>query len=234
MNNRFLWALSAAGEEMPLLEELWVYFLDTYYYHETVLEHLNMDGSSFAMVRMIVIGLIIGLCLAAYAAVFNKRVWGGFVHQLLREECLSPETGKTLPELRCAQKLWLRYGVRCGTNLRRVVRCREEEDYLRRMEEERATYEEKRKLDPSLPKKFKETPFRVDPDTHHFYIPEELKYMADVKFAQKGNTWLGAVIFTVVMVIVGFALLMALPYLLSLINDLVGGFAAPGSDQILS
>ena len=224
MSNRFLTALTAAEEKLPLWKELWIYFYETYFTNDTVYEHLNMDGGSFNTVRNIILGLLIGLSLAAFAAVFNKRVWGDFVRLLLREDCLSAERGKTLPELNCAHKLWLRYGVSRGVNLRRVVRCREEEDYLRDVTEQEATYEEKRAVDPFLPKKFRPKPFRVNPDTHHFYIPEEMKYMADVKFEKKGSTWLGAVVFTLVMVVVAFALLMVLPYLLSLVNDFVGAF----------
>lgn len=234
MHYPFVAALRTADENMPLLKELWLYFLDTYFYNETAYEYLNMDGSSFVTVRNIVIGVLIGLCFAGFAAVFNKRIWGDFVRLLLREECLSAESGKTLPELNCAHKLWLRYGVKRGVNLRRVVRCREEEDYLREIGEREAAYAEKRREDPSLPKRLRVKPFRVDPDSHHFYIPEEMKYMADVKFEKKGNTWLGAVLFVVILVIVGFAVLMVLPYLLSLLNDLVGSFRSAGSDQILS
>ncbi len=234
MQNHFLVALRTAEENMPLWKELWFYFLETYFYNETAYEYLNMDGSSFATLRNIVIGILIGVCIAGFAAVFNKRIWGDFVRLLLREECLTPERGKTLPELNCAHKLWLRFGVKRGVNLRRVVRCREEEDYLREIAEEEAAHAEKRKENPSLPKRIRSKPFRVDPDAHHFYIPEEMKYMADVKFEKKGNTWLGAVLFVVIMAIVGFVFLMVLPYLLSLLNDLVGSFQSAGSDQILT
>ncbi len=234
MYNRILVSLRATEESMPLWKELWLYFLDTYFYNETTYEYLNMDGSSFVVVRNIVIGLTIGLCFAGFAAVFNKRIWGDFVRLLLREECLSPEQGKTLPELNSAHKLWLRFGVSRGTNLRRVVRCREEETYLNSIAEEERAYDERRREDPTLPKRRPSKPFRVHPDIHHFYIPEEMKYMADVKFEKKGSSWLGAVLFSVVMVVVGFAVLMVLPYLLSLLNDLVGGFQSAGSDQILT
>ena len=234
MGNHFLAALRISEENLPLWKELWLYFLDTYFYRETVYEHLNMDGDSFAMLRTIVLGVVIGLCIAGFMAVFNKRIWGDFVRLLLREDCLSAESAKSLPELNCAHKLWIRYGVRRGVNLRRVVRCREEEDALREFAAREQEYAERRKEDPALPKKMPKKPFRVDPDTHHFYIPEDMKYMADVKFEKKGSTWAGAILFSLVMVVVGFAVLMLLPYLLSLVNDLVGGFRSVGSNQILS
>ena len=74
----------------------------------------------------------------------------------------------------------------------------------------------------------------MDPDAHHFYIPEEMKYTADVKFEKKGSTWLGAILFVAVAIVIGFVLLLVLPYLLSLLNDFVGAFQSGGSDQILT
>jgi hypothetical protein len=62
----------------------------------------------------------------------------------------------------------------------------------------------------------------VDPDAHHFYIPEDMKYMADVKFEGKGNTWRSAIAFAILMIVLMLVLLGFLPYILSLLNDFVG------------
>ena len=71
----------------------------------------------------------LGLAAAGFLAVFNKQINGAFVERLLREGCMSPESAKTLPELDLADKLMLRYGVSHSVDLRRVVKCREEEEY---------------------------------------------------------------------------------------------------------
>ena len=196
-------------------------------------ENLNMEGGSLISVQSIVIGLFIGMTLAGFGAVFNKRVLGGFVRLLLKEECLSPEVGKTLPELNYADKLVLRYAVRRSVTLRRVVRCREEEEYLRQMAEMQEHYAEHRAEDPSLPKRFRQKPFRVDPDAHHFYIPEDLKYTAEVKFEQKGTTWLGAILFVILMAAACVAVLQVLPYILGLVDELASGFSSSDSGNIL-
>ena len=188
---------------------------------ETQYEHLGNGAGSMTSLPMIIIGIFIGLALAAFASVFNKRVLGDYVRELLREEALSAESAKTLAELGYERKSVIRYSVRKGVNLRRVVRCREEEEYLAAIEAKREEYEEKRKSDPSLPK-FKAEPFRVDADEHHFYIPEEMKYMADIKFEKKGSTWLGAFVFIVVLAIAFVLLMLALPYILSVLNDWFG------------
>ena len=46
--------------------------------------------------------------------------------------------------------------------------------------------------------------------------------MADIKFEKKGTSWLGAIIFTVIMAIAFVAVMVALPYILNVVNDIVG------------
>lgn len=209
-------------------ENVWNYLTDNGTY-----DHLNMNGNALISVRLIIVGLFIGVGVAAFVSVFNKRILGGFVRKLLREECLSAESGKTLPELGYADKLSVRNGLRRGVTLRRVVRCREEEEHLARMAELEASCEERRRSDPSLPSKFSPEPFRVDPDRHHFYIPEELRYKADVKFEQKGTTWGGAVVCVILLAIGLVAVLLVFPKILELIDDLIGAFRSIGSDRVL-
>ncbi|MBE6546101.1 MAG: hypothetical protein E7668_01505 [Ruminococcaceae bacterium] len=216
----------AAEQGLSLWQELWQYFYETYFTDETVYEHLNMGGGSLISVRNIIFGLFFGLVVAGFAVVFNKRVPGGFVRLLLKEACLSPETGRTLPELNSAHKLYIRYAVRRSVSLRRVVKCREEEDYLAEEAAEEEAYAKRREEDPSLPKHRRVKPFRIDPDRHHFYIPEEMKYTAEIKFEKKGTTWWGAVCFAVIMLIVFVLVLVALPQILEVLNDFVGSIGA--------
>ena len=120
-----------------------------------------------------------------------------------------PDDGKTLPELNLADKLILRRAVRSSVTLRRVVRCREEEEFFKEQEE---------KSSKKLPD------FRIDPDIHHFYIPEDLKYTADIKFEGKGTTWPGAIVFALCMIILMMVALVFLPDILQFVNNFVGTF----------
>ncbi|MBQ8849646.1 MAG: hypothetical protein IJ011_04875 [Clostridia bacterium] len=212
--------LLTAGADKSLIEELWEYFVDTYIYNETTYENLDFGGMFSA--QTLVIGLFLGLAIAGFAAVFNKQIHGAFVSKLISEGCLSPESAKTLPELDAADKLVLRYGVRRGVNLRRVVRCREEEEYNAESEQKAAEYAEMRKENPKLPKNFTPKPFRVDPDSHHFYIPEDMKYMAEVKFNRKGNSWWSAWVFGALILVALVVLIIFLPNILNLIDEFVG------------
>ncbi len=218
--------LLTAGAEEPLLSKLWYFFFDNYISGEAVYENLSFGG--MISPQLVVIGLFLGLCAAGLAAVFNKRVLGGFVNILLSRGCLSGESALSLPELDCAHKLSIRYGVRRGVNLRRVVRCREEEEYLAESEKKALEYEKMREENPKLPKKFVPKPFKVDPDVHHFYIPEDMRFTAETKFSQKGNSWAGAVIYIVFMLAVLAVLLVFLPDILSFLDAFVGELRGNG------
>ena len=80
---------------------------------------------------------------------------------------------------------------------------------------------------------FKEESFEIDPDNDHFYIPEDMKYMADIKFESKGTTLLGAIIFTVIMIIVMFVIIYFLPDIFGMIDSIAGGFSNAGKSNIL-
>ena len=212
--------LLKVGSEQPLIEELWEYFVETYITNERVYENLDFGG--LFSVQTLVIGIFIGLAIAAFASVINKQVNGAFVTRLIDEGCLSPESAKTLPELDSADKLMLRYGLVRGVNLRRVVKCREEEEHLAESRKKADEYAAMRLENPKLPKTFTPKPFKVDPDRHHFYIPEDMKYTAEVKFSRKGNSVWGAVLYSVLILIALVVLIVFLPYLLGLLDDAIG------------
>ena len=212
--------LLKAGSEQPLIEELWEYFVDTYINNETTYENLDFGG--LFSVQTLVIGLFLGLAAAGFVAVFNKQINGAFVERLMREGCVSPESAKSLPELDLADKLTLRYAVSRGVNLRRVVKCREEAEYDAESAQKAEEYAEMRKENPRLPKQFTPKPFKVDPDAHHFYIPEDMKYMAEVKFDRKGNSWWSAVIYAAVILVALVALIVFLPNILNLLDEFIG------------
>ena len=186
MNSMFWMALDAGGGFFSSLKKLWNAFYDTYLTDRTY-ENLSLGSGSLISVRTIVIGIFLGIALALLVSVYHKRFLGALVRKLTCEGICSAELAKSLPELGVADRLLLRSAVKRSVSLRRVVRCREEEEFYRAQEEAKLAHEEKRKTDRSL-KKFRYSDFRVDPDAHHFYVPEELKYTAEIKFDSKGTS----------------------------------------------
>ncbi len=213
---------------------IWTSFRDAFLTEGTY-ENLSSD-SMLSLLPWIVIGMFVGIAIAFVITVFTKRVLGEMVRKLLVDEVLSAETAKSLEELGFTKSFFLHRAVRGNVSLRRVVRCREEEEFLLASEEEIAAYEEARKNDPSLKKRKKMKEFRVDPKTHHFYIPEECRNMASVKFDQKGTS-IGALIFWLVLLLIFLiVLLIALPWIMKMIDSFVGTMktaATPTNDKIV-
>lgn len=236
MKKLFFTALTVIETEseldMPLHKELWQYFYETYINPSEYYENLGADSSTMLSVRLIIFGLFIGLSLASFAAVFNKRVLGNVVRKLLAAEALSPDRAMTLEELGYENNPLIWLALKKSTSLRRVVKCREEVAYDQDMEKKRLEYDTRRKSGEKLPR-FKETSYKIDILSDAFYIPEDMKYMADVKFEKKGTTWLGASLTVVVMAVILVALMVAMPHIFELLDSFAAGFDSSGNSKIL-
>ncbi len=216
--------LVAESEKPSLWEEIWGYLYENYFSADSVyFENLNFGGGTMINIRNIILGLFIGVIIASVIMIIDKRVLGSFVRSLIKEECLSPDSAKTLADLGFAAKYTIRNGVRRSTALRSVVRCREEEEFNSALEAQRAEYEERRKTETELPP-FKEAVYRPNPDTDHFYIPEEKKYSADMRFEKKGTSWLTLVFIIIALIFIFAILLFAIPELLKLLDSFAGSF----------
>ena len=222
-----------AAEEPSFLAQLWNDFITTFVTNEVYYPNLGLEGgSSLFSLKLMILGLFIGLSLASFGALYDKRVLGEAVRAILRKEAYTPETAVTLVELGYARNSIVRHSVRKSVTLRRVVRCVEEEKFLAEQEQRRIEHEEKRKNDKSLGR-FRELDYTFDLENDHFYIPEEIRYTADVKFEKKGSSWIGAIVFTLVMLVVYVILLICLPDILEILNDFAANFAPKGPKNMI-
>lgn len=219
----FFGSVLSSGEP-SLWREIWDYIYYNYFSPDAmVFENLNFGSSAIVTMRNIVLGLLIGIIVASLFIVIDKRVLGAFVRRLLAEDCTSADKAKRLCELGFATKHVIRNGVRRGSTLRSVVRCREEEEYNASLAQQRESYEARRAEDKSLPP-FREAPYAVNADEDHFYIPEEKKYSAELRFEKKGTTWLGFAMVIVIALVSFVVLMFALPEMLKVIDSFVGSF----------
>lgn len=216
-------AIAATGgtsfwDEIRQIFETWYASLDASQY-----EHLGFGTGSMISIPIIVIGICIGLVVAAGFACYDKNRLGGFVRALVRAECLSPEGAKTLDELGYGRGAGagIRGSLKHGTVLRRVVRCVERETYDADVEAARLAYIEKTGSE----KGFDFPLFVMDFDTAHFYIPEEEHYRAEVRFEQKGSGWRAMLLVVLVAVAVAALLLFFLPEILQMLDNMIGMMA---------
>ena len=212
------------AEEKSLIAELWEYFTEKYFNPDPVyLENFGGGSSRIVSLRLIIIGITLGFCVASILTLIDKKHLGGLVRHMLSEDCVGPENAKTLSELGYSKNTAVRGSLKKGSVLRKWVRCVEEDVYREEIEKKRQEYELKARNNPKA-KPFKEVEFKRDPNCHHFYIDEEKKYSASIKFDSKGTNVVSAIMVMVISVFICALLCYVVPDMLTLFDNFVSGF----------
>lgn len=176
------------------VNEFWEYIADNFFSTEMPhYENFTIQSNALFSIRWVIVGLAIGIIIAAISTVYNKRYLGDFIRLLIYRECLDVQSSKTLAELECARSTGVRNSIKTGGHLERWVRCAEEDQFYATLEQQRIEHDELHK-DDKHPPKFREPVFKRDCNTMHFYLPAELKESAEIKFDAKGANWLGVII----------------------------------------
>ena len=203
--------LAATGGGKSLLEELWDYFIATYFESGAIYPNLGLGGGSGLPLISIVFGLFFGIIMASVLVVYDKRVTGGLVRQILYSGAIGKENAKTLDELDIGRASQGAKSLRRSAYIKKIVRCVEEEAFYAELTERAAEYEKKRAEDSSMPKfKYAE------------YVPEEKKYTAETKYSNAATKWYSIPVAVVIAFVLSFILMLALPYLLTLIDQMIG------------
>lgn len=211
-------------EEVSLFEYLWNYFVDLFIYPENIVfDNLNLSLDTMIAVRNILVGLFVGVIVASLSMMHTKRVLGNFVRKLLSDEILSEDAAVRLAETGYVTNFSIRNALKHGNTLRCVVRCREEEEHKRKMAEAELEYEEKRKSEPNLPP-FVPTVYKVDVDADHFYIDDQKKYQAEMRFDKKGTNWVIFAGVIILLILLFCGLMLLIPEILELIDSIAGVF----------
>jgi hypothetical protein len=214
--NRIPLSLLFAYEEgqnvfLEALKELFEYIKTEYFtidYGEY--SNLGIYGSNpgGVSVEAIIIFGMLGMIAACFMGSFNKGTIGGFVRTLIRNNCLSVESAKTLEELGYLKNSAVRAALKNGY-LKKFVHCVEDDQGLLRSSENKNG--------------------TVAFNDAHFYIPEEDKYKAEVRFEGKKTHPFTYVIMIVAAVAITVFLISILPDILSVLDGFVGA-AKPGSN----
>ena len=204
--------------EPSLWEELWAYFRDTYFSAVDGRYQNLRFGSGVVTMGGIILGLFVGVVIAAGIVCYDKNRLGAFVRAITREQCLWPEKAKTLHELGFARNGAVKHSLRSQNHLGRIVRCVERDRYEAEVEAARAAHVEQNGSDEG----FFMPPYRINFEEDHFYIPDEEHYRAEIRYDNKGSSW-RAFLLVLVIAIVGAAFLFfLLPEMLQLVDNLLG------------
>ncbi|MBR5615493.1 MAG: hypothetical protein IKW66_01605 [Clostridia bacterium] len=215
-------ATLSSSDEPTLLRELWDYFIEKYFtvrFEQYNYQNISVRANGLLSAQAIIIAFFIGLIIAAGLAMFQKRTLGDLVRALDRENANEPARAMTLEQLGLIRNTAIKQDLRHGTALRRVVRCVEEEEYLASMADKKAAFEADEQ---NKGKKWKDIPFRYDFYNHHFYIPAELMFGADVHFDKKGSNPLVFAFTVVLFIVVASLVCYLLPEMLQLADNFIG------------
>ena len=161
---------------------------------------LAMSYTATKTLTTIVIAVCVGVILAALYNFYVRRVPGGVVRLLLSRGALSPETALSAEELGLLNKPFSLWELMRGITLRRLLAIAPGSAE----EEESADNEE--------------APITAKT---RFYIPEDKKERAEIRFNQEGNGVLGLVLTCVLSVVLGFLLLKLIPLALSMMEGIL-------------
>ena len=199
--------------------DLWSYIVDNFFSTEMpYYENFNVQSNALFSMRGLIVGITIGIIFASISTVYNKRYLGDFIRLLIYRDCLDSSRARTLAELECDRSAGVRSAIKAGGCLSRWVRCAEEDQFYAEQEQQRIDHEELHK-DEKHPPKFRELTFKRDCDTMHFYIPEELKNSAEVKFDSKGANWPGVLIVSGIAITVCLLSCYFLPEVLTCVDN---------------
>ena len=177
-------------------------------------QNLSISATTGTTIRNTILAIAIGLIIASAMMVHTRRGLGKFIHALLKNNCNTPDNAKTLSELGFYQNPSLRHALKKGVTFGKLVRCKEEDEWLQNESFTDETAEEK-------PTERKEEVFAIDCSTMHFYVPEEFRYRAEIRFEKKGTSWGFFAIVAVLTVIACALLCVFLPSIFKLTDNII-------------
>ena len=149
-------------------------------------EHFNFDEADASLTLIVILGICGGCLLAALLSLYQSYLPGGFVRALLRCGAHTAETAKTAAELGYENSPFIRFELRRGTVLKKLVTVLPGEG----------------------------TPPR-------YYIPEALKYRAEVRYEKKGNGPVQLLLTVLLLFFLAWLCTKLIPVVLSLIDAML-------------
>ena len=211
------WESVAAWYQKSVICELLTYLEEKYFSVSLgSYQNISVSATTGKNIRNIILAIAIGLIVASAMMVHTRRGLGKFIHTLLKNDCTSADKAKTLSELGFYQNHSVRSALKRGVTFGKLVCCKEEKEWSATQSFTNETVEK----DGST-KDASRGEFAINCSTMHFYIPEDLRYRAEIRFEKKGTSW-GFFAIVAILTVIGCALLcLFLPNLLQLTDNII-------------
>ena len=190
-----IWDKTVNWYQTSTIKEL-LTFLDTQVFHinPATYDHFSVSERAGQNIKNVILGLVIGMILAAIATYYTRAVQGKFVRELLKRQCLTPESAITLREC----------GFFCNPTIRRELKNGGALSKIAKLAE---------------PLENADTP--IDFLSARYYIPEETKDRTELRFRSQGSGPLYVILISVICIAAGVILFRVLPSLLGLADGLI-------------
>ena len=223
-----LWEKLSEWYEGSLIRELLTYIGEEYFSVELgSYQNFAFAGGSGNLLRNIILAAACGIVIAALMTLYVRQGLGGFVRRLIANGATSPEQAKTLMELGYFRSVTIRRELSRGSALRMVVRCREQEAHEAEATECAANAENAENAEKAAsasPYKRASDVYRHDFLSAHFYVPEDLRHRAEIRFDIKGSGWLPTLVTIGVTIVAAATLCWFLPDLIQMADNLISFF----------
>lgn len=172
--------------------------------------HLEFHNT-FISLRLVLWGLYVGILGAIAISFFRKVYLGALVRKLISAEALSESSALTLAEAGFKESVFFRHALKDGGALRRYVSTCGEGISVCQISKGKQRLRSFFGQD--------EPPKSYDFSKIKLYIPEELKYRADVVYEKQGFTPVTFVVFAAVLTAVTVGVSVAIPELLTMLDN---------------
>ena len=176
-------------------------------------ENFTFDSPLFTL-ETVVWGLVIGVSIGAAFAVLTRRTLGTFVKRIHKAEAADPATAVTLEDIGMVKNPILRWSLREGKALRRYALCANEEECVIARPAP-AGFEKVMRRVFSLEES---RPAKTDLTRARFYMPDEQRYEAEVRYDKKGTDLAGLIVSVVMLAARGLVVQWLLPELLGFLD----------------
>ncbi len=176
-------------------------------------ENFRFDSPLFTL-ETVVWGLVIGVCVGAAWSVLTRRTLGTFVKRMHAALAADPASAVTLENIGMAKNPILKYSLREGKALRKYALCANPEECVK----ERPTPTGADKVMRRVLSLEETRPAQIDLTCAKFYMPDEQRYEAEVRYDKKGTDLAGLIVSVVLLVALGFVVQWLLPELLAFLD----------------
>ena len=231
--------------ERSVIKELLDYFGEKYFSVQLgTFENFSVAPSLGITLRNIILALALGIIIAVCTTAYTRVNIGGFVRKLIAEGCLSEASAKNLSELGYFHSTGVRRALKKSTSLGMVVRragdstptadaSQNDGEMLVNEQADTADFameNDEDKLESNKTPAENATHVakqgeKIDFLTAKFYVPEDLRTRAEIRFNPKGSNWKSAILVSVITVVVAGALCVLAPELVQLADNIMSWLA---------